>query len=168
MKLLVLINLYTNEVIAMSESKKDMQAYYRDKNFDNTYVIIKVKKEKDINVLLYEYEDLYLEHDELFNKVLTRAELKVLEDQLMDEKSRIVNTIKDIEHFVHAYSLSNEQKKTLIDARETLLNVKKKKNIFKILRLDYFLQFIQKQKRISVILNEYVEKQRRNMDNIRK
>ncbi|MGV7535311.1 hypothetical protein PJM52_29190, partial [Mycobacterium kansasii] len=72
MKLFVIIQIKSGKIVAISESKKDTINYMLAKKFpEDEYFYTKVKKEKRANDILIDFDDLYLEHDEELDMVLT-------------------------------------------------------------------------------------------------
>jgi hypothetical protein len=163
MKLFVIVERKTNKVKAISESKKDTVNYMITKGFnEKEYFFIKIKKEKHINELLLQYEDLYLEHDEYLDMVLTRAELSLVDEIIAEERSRIESVLNELGHMIKNYHMSSKEKDKLNKAYKILHSIKKKKRLKSVIGVDKFLGFVKRSRNIAELfkdkLNETKEK----------
>lgn len=163
MKVFVIIKRDDGKVVAISESKKDVLNYMIEKRFtDEDYFWAKIKKEKVANQLLIDFDDLYLEHDEYLDMVLTRVELQMIHDVIGEEKARIESTLFDLEHFLKNYSFNKKEREVLVKAHDILDKAKKKKKLKKVIDLEQFIGYISKSKNFANIfrdkLNETKEK----------
>ena len=135
MKLFVI--LHKGEVVAISEEKKDVVNFMKAKKFGPDHILTKVKGKTAERVIL-DFEDLYLEHDEKLDMVLTRMELRILDDIIGEEKSRIATTIADLKHYLRNYKMSKKEKSVLKKALKIMESTKKTKRLKKTLKLDEF------------------------------
>lgn len=153
MKLFVLTTF--NKVIAISESKKDMEAYIASKKYpSDTHYFVKIKKEKHIDDLMFQYEDLYLEHDDELDMVLTRVENQMIHSIIDEQRERIGTTIDDLQHYISNYKFSKKEKSVLLEAYKILESSKKKKKIRKVINLENFIGFVGKSKNIADVLRD--------------
>lgn len=154
MKLFVLIDIHS-EVIAMSEIHDDIISYMNIKRLkDKDINIVPVTNDDIINSLMSKYEDLYLENDSRLDRVLTRIELKIIDDKIDEEKDKILSTINDIEHYIRDLSLSKKEKSMLLNTHDILCTLVKKKRLKKILKLNKFIKNIESDNNILSSLRE--------------
>lgn len=164
MKLFVIIQIKSGKIVAISESKKDTINYMLAKKFpEDEYFYTKVKKEKRANDILIDFDDLYLEHDEELDMVLTRVELQMIGDILGEERGRIKSTLFDLEHYLKNYSFSKKEKSTLLKTHKILSSAKKKKNLKKVLDLEIFIGFINKSKNIADVFRDKLHEVKEKM-----
>lgn len=136
MKLFAILN--RGELVAISEDKRTVEKYKEAKGLGANYVITTIKGRVADQVMIH-YEDLYLEHDEKLDMVLTRMESSVLDMIIGDEKSRISSTIIDLKHYLRNYKLSKKEKSVLKKALSIIRSSKKTRRLRKIIKLDDFL-----------------------------
>lgn len=163
MKLFVILQTSTGKVVAISESKKDTENYIKAKGFGDDYFFTKIKNNKHCNDLMIDFDDLYLEHDEFLDMVLTRVELQMIGDILQEEKYRITSAMKDLEHMITNYSFGKKQKSILKKAYAVLDSTKKKKKLLKVIDLDQFIGFISKSKNIADIFRDKLDEAKEKM-----
>jgi len=155
MKLFVIIQTSSQKVVAISESSKDVQNYMLQKEFDTEeYFCSKIKKEKHINGLLVDFDDLYLEHDDELDMVLTRVELQMVRDIIGEERGRISSTLLELEHYIKDYNLKKKEKKTLLEAYEILHSARSKKRLKKVINLKQFIGYISKSKNVVNVFRD--------------
>jgi hypothetical protein len=164
MKIYAIIQEASGKVVAISESKKDTALYMLEKNFsDRDYFFTKIKNDKLANDMLFDFDDLYLEHDAELDMVLTRVELQMIHDILGEERGRIRSTLVDLEHYLKNYSFSKKEKKLLIKAHDLLSSAKKKKNLRHVLDLDVFIGFVTKSKNIADVFRDKLHDMKEKM-----
>lgn len=164
MKLFAVIEAKTNKVKAISESRKDVINYMITKGFnEKEYFFIKIKKEKHINDLLLQYEDLYLEHDEYLDMVLTRAELSLVNEIIEEEKSRIESVLDELEHIIKNYTMSKKEKEKLTKAYNILHSIKKKKRLKNVIGVDKFLGFVKRSRNIAELFKDKINETKEKM-----
>lgn len=164
MKLFAVIEAKTNKVKAISESREDVINYMITKGFnEEEYFFIKIKKEKHINELLLQYDDLYLEHDEYLDMVLTRAELSLVNEIIEEEKSRIESVLDELEHIIKNYTMSKKEKEKLAKAYNILHSIKKKKRLKSVIGIDKFLGFVKRSRNIAELIKDKINETKEKM-----
>jgi hypothetical protein len=164
MKVFVIIQQDTGKVVAVSESKKDTVNYMLSKGFKETeYFFTKIKNSATANELLINFDDLYLEHDEMLDMVLTRVELQMIHDIISEERGMLKSTIHDLEHYLKNYSFSKKEKSILLKAHKILESSTKKKKLRKIIDLDNFIGFITKSKNIADVFRDKLHETKEKM-----
>lgn len=141
-------------MLGITEEKKDAEAYKKEKKFP--YPIIKIKENDVVNDLMIQFEDLYIEHDDVLDLVLTRVELKLVYDILEEEKYRLLTTSSDLEHYIRNYSLSKKEKSVLKEARSIVKSCVKKKSLKKVIDIQYFIELMKRSKNMASTLRTRV------------
>jgi hypothetical protein len=155
MKLYVLTRHQDNQIIALSESKDDIANYVTKKKFPNDeYFFSKVKNHDQIDNLMFEYDELYLEHDPHLDTVLTRIELELLNSIIDEEKQRVETTIADLEHYISDYSFDKKEKSILLKAHKILESNRRKKKLKKVISLENFIGIIDRSRNSAKLMRD--------------
>ncbi len=132
-----------DEIIAISESEEDIIEYFLFKKFNSSeYSINKISSNKEKNRILLSYSDLYIESDKLLDIILTGKEMRLVEQFLLEEKSRISNLIKDMDFMVSKYSLDKKEEKSLKKALMILVSFKRKNKFFNSINMNEFIELL--------------------------
>lgn len=122
-------------IIAITEEHADVVEYLIVRRFPDSYFITEITNKNIIEKLLIEYDNLYLEHDELMDFIGTRDEQKIIDGILREESSRLSMVIKDLSFIKNNYDLDREDIDTLRRTLHILKEIDKPKKFRKIFRL---------------------------------
>lgn len=140
MKLFVIIHNQSGEITAIAESKKLTKMYFERKSFDPiNYSIYAVKEEDIINAMLIHYDELYIEHHEDIDLILTRAEYTIIEEIIGEEIYKVRQTKINLQHFLDNYELKSSESKVLKEALAIVKKISKRKRFTKLIQLDKFV-----------------------------
>lgn len=154
MNIYVIYEISNHKIVGFSEHKEDVLQYILVKNLsDEKFKFTKVKKKMAERIML-DFEDLYIEHDEELDMVLTRIEHAIVNDILEEERSRLRTTIADLEHYISNYSYSKKEKSILLKAHKIVSSTRKKKKLKHVIQLDNFVGFLTRSKNIFDMFRE--------------
>lgn len=140
MKLFAIIHNESGEITAIAESKKLIKLYFERKSFDPiNYSIYSIKEEDIINTMLIHFDELYIEHHEDIDLVLTRAEYTVIEEIIGEEIYKVRQTKINLQHFLDNYDLKSSEVNVLKDAVNVVKKISKRKRFTKLIQLDKFV-----------------------------
>lgn len=143
MKLFILFNIETDDIIAISEDKTEICQYYLQNNFhSDKYKIFKEKDKFKIDYYLIQYEDKYLH--ELEDHIVTADIYQSLIKYSDEMENRIEDTIKNLSMIHYQCNLSSKEKKSIDKTIKILMNKSSNEKEFNL--------FINIKKMISKIL----------------
>lgn len=107
MKLYVLFNEKTGNVVAISEEESYIPRYMMQQNYGNKYSMSTIKKEKIINKYLIVFEEYMLE--EIEDYVMTLKERRVVYNILDEETYRLESVISDLKKILSTYEFKKKE-----------------------------------------------------------
>ena len=149
MKLFIILNRVTNKIVAISEYKYHITAFYIQNNYTkDIFTIIKLTDKNKINSYLLMMDDYYLEE---FNDFIIRAkDRSIIESIIYHNYQKLNETIDYLKYIRDEYNLSNQEIKNISKTISILKKNKKKDiktfmDISSIIRDYYNLPSIQKE-----------------------
>lgn len=139
MKLYVVLD-EENQLVAICEEKKIIKQFIKERN--KNYSFIKIKDNDMINKLLIDFDDLYLEYDDITNRVFTRIEFKLIKDFILEEKYRIKSLLNSLEFILSNYKLDKKTKSLIKQVNTRLSSLTNKDNFFKAIGVKDFIKNI--------------------------
>ena len=139
MTMYVIVRDNDNMVIAMSEEKKDVKLYFKQKKLKRSqYTIHTITDNSAFNTLMTHYDDLYIESPIDSKYVNTRSEQEIIDSISKVEELRLHQTLEDINHYLKNYNLTDAQR---VQFKQTRKQLKKiiKQDFEKTVRLDEFI-----------------------------
>lgn len=147
MKVFVLLK-ENREVFAISEEEQDILQYIESRKLSETEFDYIVLKDESAERICMDFEDLYLEHDDTMDIIMTRAELRIVRDIFDEERVRIKTAMDELEHIISHYKLGKKSRLRLLKAHSTLSSLAKPKKLKKAIQLDDFIEFMRRSKNL--------------------
>jgi len=137
MKLHVLFDSKSSNVVAMAEEKDYVLRYILQNNFNEDYKISSIKKKSLVEKYLIVYEEFLL--DEYEELVLTTLERRIVNNTMGEEQARIENTIDELMKMVAEYNFSSKDSAKLKEAIKVLEKNSKPKRLSILLNIKEFI-----------------------------
>lgn len=108
MKLYILINTISNEILAITEFKYHIYSFYLQNEYSNDeYKIVKLTDKNKINNYLILLDDLYL--IEFYNFFIRVKDKTIIMNMINDNISKLTETIEYLEHILSDFNVSNKE-----------------------------------------------------------
>lgn len=132
------------KIVAISEIKEDVIMYMIQNELDiESHSIIKVKDEKAEKVCI-NFDELYVNYDMDIKRYLTADEAKVINFAFNEEKSKLLDTISNLEHVISYYKINKKSKKQLIKTHQILYSILEDRKLKKKIKLTEFVDILRK------------------------
>lgn len=131
------------KTVAISEYEEDIIDYISQNNLDlNDYSYSKIKDSKRAEKIFLNFDDVVLVRDHELDMLLTQTEFNMITNVINEEKSRILSTLRNLQHFIKYYRISKKSKKTLLEIHEILYSMRSFNKLKTAIKLDEFIGFM--------------------------